>query len=553
MAKQILFNEEARANLKKGIDKLAHAVKMTLGPRGRSVVIEKGFGAPQVTVDGVTVAKELELEDKYENLGADLIKQAADKTNDDVGDGTSTAVIVAHAIMEAGEKAVREQNFNVIQLADELMSQTDSIIKGLEDQGEPINDSTKIEEVAALSAKDEVIGKLIAKVIEKVGADGVITTEDSNTINSDYEIVEGLKFDRGYISPYMVTNAEKMTSEFSDPYILITDKKISTIKEILPLLESLTNAGKKELVIIADDVDGEALATLVVNKLRGTLNTLALKAPGYGDRKKEQLEDIAIVTGGKLISEDVGIKLENASIDMLGRARRVISDKDNTTIIGGKGKKSDIEERVSQLRVQLEKTESSFDKEKLEERLGKLSGGIAVIRIGAPTESAQKELRQRVEDAIAATKAGMEEGIVPGGGIALSNIAIARAQKQKNSDDIKSHASAILLEALKAPLNAIVENSGLSPEEIIYEIEDERNRVQSDKAKKWRGFNAITNKVEDLKKAGIIDPLKVTKLAFTNAVSVASNYLTIGAAITDIPKKEEPSREAQGGMGDMGY
>jgi chaperonin GroEL len=554
MAKQILFSDDARASLKKGIDKLARAVKMTLGPRGRSVVIEKKYGSPQVTVDGVTVAREIELEDKYENLGADLIKQSADKTNDDVGDGTSTSLIIAHSIIERGEKAVREQNFNVIQLADELMSQTESIVKGLESQRESINDTKKIEEVASLSAKDTEIGKLIAKVIGKVGPDGIITTEDSNTIESDYEVVDGLRFDKGYISPYMVTNPEKMEAIFSDSYILITDKKISGIKEILPILEAVANSGKKDLVIIAEDVDGEALATLIVNKIRGTLNTLATKAPGFGDRKKEILEDIAIVTGGKVISEDVGLKLENTTIDMLGRARRIISNKDDTTIIGGKGKKKDIDERIDQLRAQIQKTESSFDKEKLEERLGKLSGGIAVIRVGAPTEIAQKELKQRVEDAVSATKAAIEEGIVPGGGIALANIALDRTLKQKDANDVKSHANSILLEALRAPFNSIVENSGESPEEILHELENERNRIQSDKAKKWLGFNAQSNTIEDLKKGGVIDPLKVTRTAFTNAVSVASNYLTIGAAVVEIPKKDESTNlGADGGMPPMGY
>jgi chaperonin GroEL len=554
MAKQIKFDDDARLALRGGIDKLASAVKMTLGPRGRSVVIEKGYGTPQVTVDGVTVAKDIELEDKYENLGADLIKQAADKTNDNVGDGTSTSVIITHAIIEEGEKAVKEKNFNVIQLADELMSGTDKIIDALEEQAEPIKDPAKIEEVAALSSKDDGIGKLISKVIGKVGKDGVITIEDSNTIHSDFEIVEGLQFDKGYISPYMITDTQKMDAVFEDPHILITDKKISSIKEILPILEALAGAGKKELVIIADDVDGEALATLVVNKLRGILNVLAVKAPGYGDRKKEQLEDIAMMTGAKVISEDVGIKLESADIGMLGKARRVISNKDNTTIVGGKGKKSDVEERVSQLRAQYEKSESSFDKEKLEERMGKLSGGVAVIKVGAPTESAQKELKQRVEDAVSATKAAMEEGIVPGGGIALAQISLAN-RKGAEGGHIKGHATKILMYALEAPLNAIIENSGMSPDKIKQEIEERRVKAKSESLRRWIGFNSATNKVEDLKKAGIIDPLKVTKVAFLNAVSVAANYLTIGAAITDIPKKEGGSMppDMGGGMPGMDY
>ena len=551
MSKQIIFHDDARVALKKGIDKLASAVKMTLGPRGRSVVIEKGYGAPQVTVDGVTVAKEIELEDKYENLGADLIKQAADKTNDNVGDGTTTSVIITHAIIENGENAVKEHGFNVIQLADELMSATHEIIKGLEAQAEPVKDVKKIEEVAALSAKDEEIGKLIAKVIGKVGKDGVITIEDSNTISNSFELTEGMKFDRGYVSHYMVTNPEKMQAEFENPYILITDTKISSIKDILPLLEALTSQGKKELVIIADDIEGEALATLVVNKLKGILNVLAIKAPGYGDRKKEMLADIAVTTGGQVISEDVGIKLESVTLDMLGRARKVITDKDNTTIVGGKGKKSNIEDRIEELKTQLEKTESSFDKEKLQERLGKLSGGVAVIKVGAPTESAQKELKQRVEDAVAATRAAMEEGIVPGGGIALANIAFAYGDK-KETKHLKQHTLTILREALRAPIIAIIENSGQIPNDIIAKIIAKKKTAGS-ATQDWIGYNAATNEIVDLKKAGIIDPLKVTKTALTNAVSVAANYLTIGAAITEIPKKENDVSPMGGGMPGMGY
>lgn len=553
MSKQIIFQDEARTSLKKGIDKLAQAVKMTLGPRGRSVVIEKGFGAPQVTVDGVTVAKEIELEDKYENLGADLIKQAADKTNDNVGDGTTTSVILTHSIIENGEQAVKEHGFNVIQLADELMNGTQEIIKGLEAQAEPVKDVKKIEEVAALSAKDDEIGKLIAKVIGKVGKDGVITIEDSNTVSNDFELTEGMKFDRGYISPYMITNTEKMQAEFENPYILITDQKIASIKDILPLLEAIANQGKKELVIIADDVEGEALATLVVNKLKGILNVLAVKAPGYGDRKKEMLEDIAITTGGQVVSEDVGIKLESATIDMLGRARRVLADKDNTTLVGGKGKKSDIEDRVEKIKTQIEKTESSFDKEKLQERLGKLSGGVAVIRVGAPTESAQKELKQRVEDAVAATRAAMEEGIVPGGGIALANLALSYEGK-KETKHLKHHALDILREALRAPILAIIENSGQVPNEVLAKVIEKKKNAGKN-TQDWIGYNAATNEIIDLKKAGIIDPLKVTKTALTNAVSVAANYLTIGAAITEIPKKEDdaPSMPGMGGMPGMGY
>ncbi len=530
MPKQIKFNEEARSALKKGIDKLADAVRMTLGPRGRAVVIEKGYGAPQVTFDGVTVAKEIELQDKYENLGADFIKQAAEKTNDNVGDGTSTAVVLAHAMIEEGEKTIKEKGFNVIHLAEELQHASKKVLSELEKQRELINDPKKVEEVATLSAKDENIGKLIAEVMQKIGSEGVVTVEDSNTIGNSYEMVEGLQFDRGYISPYMMTNPDKMEAILENPYILVTDQKISAINDLLPLLEKIIQSGKKELVIIADEVEGEALATLVVNKLRGIFNVLAVKAPGFGDRRKEMLQDVAVVTGAEFISEDVGRKLEGVNIESLGRARRVIANKDNTTIVGGEGDKDEINKRVAQIKAQLEKTDSEFDKEKLQERLGKLSGGVAVIKVGAPTESAQKELKQRVEDAVAATRAAMEEGIVPGGGIALFNIALANSE-----NSLSNEAVAILHKTLESPLRAIIVNSGESTEKVVQGIKSEQEKTGN----KWVGFNAVTNSIGDLKEAGIIDPLKVTKTAFINAVSVAGNYLTLGAAITDIPEKKE--------------
>jgi chaperonin GroEL len=530
MAKQIKFNEDARAAMKKGIDKLAEAVRMTLGPRGRAAVIEKSFGAPQVTFDGVTVAKEIELEDKYENLGAEFLKQAADKTNDNAGDGTSTAVVLAHALIEEGEKAIREKGFNVIQLAEELKKESMKVVRALEEQKEPINDAKKIEEVATLAAKDAEIGKLIAEVFGKVGREGVVTIDDSNTVGNSHEMVEGMQFDRGYVSPYMVTSQERMEAIIEDPVILVTDRKISSIQELLPLLEKLVQSGKKELVIVAEEVEGEALTTLILNKLRGVFSVLAVKAPGFGDRKKEMFQDIAVVTGASLISEDLGKKLENVGVDELGHAHRVVSDKDTTTIVGGKGDKKVIEERVKQLREQVKRTDSDYDKEKLNERLGKLAGGVAVIKVGAPTESAQKELKQRVEDAVAATRAAMEEGIVPGGGIALLNA------KHKigggSGDPVSDEAHRIIGSALEAPLTAIIANSGRSPGDVKKEIEGRKDA--------WAGFNATTNKVEDLKKAGIIDPLKVTKEALMNAISVAATYLTIGAAISEIPKKEPP-------------
>ncbi len=540
MAKQIKFNEDARASIKRGIDKLADAVKVTLGPRGRAVVIEKGYGAPQVTFDGVTVAKEIELEDKWENLGAEFIKQAADKTNDNVGDGTTTATILAHAMIDEGEKVIREKGFNVIQLAEELRKASGAVVHALESQRELINDNKKIKEVATLSAKDDEIGGLIATVMEKVGKEGIVTVDDSNTIGSSYELVEGMQFDRGYVSQYMVTNQEKMESVLEEPYVLVTDKKISSIQDILALLEKIVQSGKKELLIVADDVDGEALTTLIVNKLRGIFNVLAVKAPGFGDRKKEMLQDIATVTGASFISEELGKKFENTELADLGRARRAVSTKDVTTIVDGKGDKKDIEARVAQIKAQIKKTDSDFDREKLQERLGKLSNGVAVMKVGAPTESAQKELKQRVEDAVAATRAAMEEGIVPGGGIALLNVNQELFSKVTSDQTVKAAAVKILSRALESPVRAIIENSGESADRVIDELGKRNNEP-------WKGFNALTNKVMgDLREAGIIDPLKVTRAAFMNAVSVAANYLTIGAAVTNIPEKKEAM---PGGMG----
>ena len=540
MAKQIKFNEEARAAMKKGIDKLADAVRMTLGPRGRAAVIEKSYGAPQVTFDGVTVAKEIELEEKYENLGAEFVKQAAEKTNDNVGDGTTTAVVLTQVMIDEGEKAIREKGFNVIQLAEELKQGSAAIVRDLESQKEEINDNKKVEEVATLSAKDAEIGKLIAEVMTKIGKEGVVTIEDSNTIGNTYEMVEGLQFDRGYSSQYMITNQERMEAVLEDPYILVTDRKISAINDLLPLLEKIVQSGKKDLVIVAEDVEGEALATLVVNKLRGVFNVLAVKAPGFGDRRKEMLADIAIVTGAEFVSEDLGKKLENVDLNQLGHAHRVVSNKDATTIVGGKGEKKTIEDRVAQLKNQIKKTESEFDREKLQERLGKLSGGVAVIKVGAPTESAQKELKQRVEDAVAATRAAMEEGIVPGGGIALFNVVSFGDGKAKDESAVTAAARQILVRAMEAPVRAIAANSGESPDTIVSQL---KNRKPTEK---WTGFNAVKNEIGDLKEAGIIDPLKVTKTAFLNAISVASTYLTVGAAIVNLPEKKDA---APGGMG----
>jgi len=522
---------------------------MTLGPRGRAAVLEKSYGAPQVTFDGVTVAKEIELEDKYENLGAELIKQAADKTNDNVGDGTTTSVVLAHALMDEGEKAIREKGFNVIHLSEELMRHSKEIIKALEAQKEDINDGKKIEEVATLSAKDKEIGKLIAEVMGKVGKEGVVTIDDSNTIDNSFDVVEGMQFDRGYVSPYMITNQERMEAVLEDPYILVTDQKISSVNDFLPLLEKIVASGKKELVIIADDIEGEALATLVVNKLRGIFNVLAVKAPGFGDRKKEMLQDIATVTGATFISEEVGKKLDNAEIKDLGHAGRVVSDKDTTIIVDGKGDKKAIDDRVAQIKAQIKNTDSDFDKEKLQERLGKLSGGVAVIKVGAPTESAQKELKQRVEDAVSATRAAMAEGIVPGGGIALFNVCLDKfADIKGDYGTVEDAAKAILKHALEAPISAIAANSGESPERVMKDVKEKKGTDKNP----WIGFNADKNEVGNLKEFGIIDPLKVTKTAFINALSVASNYLVIGTAVTEIPKKDDSGPAMPPGMGGMG-
>src|SRR3989338_1670697 len=542
MAKDIKFDKEAREAIKKGMDKLARSVIMTLGPRGRSVAIERSYGAPQVTFDGVSVAKEIELEDKYENLGAQFLKQAADKTADNVGDGTTTSVVLAHSMISEGERVISEKGFNVIKLAEELNKASQAVIAELDKQKELTDDNKKIEEVASISSKDKEVGKLIAEVMEKVGKDGVVTVDDSNAIGNSYEVVEGMQFDRGYISAYMITDQERMEAVLENPYILVTDEKITSINDLLPLLEKVIKGGKKNMVIIAEDVEGEALATLVVNKLRGVFNVLAVKAPGFGDRRKEMLQDIATVTGAELISEDIGKKLETTDVTSLGSAAKVVADKDNTTIVGGVGNADDIAKRVSQLKSQHEKSESDFDKEKLQERIGKLSGGVAVIKIGAATETAQKELKDRVEDAVHATKAAMEDGIVPGGGIALFN---SRGFEYVNAEDkeVGDAARVIIEKAIMAPLEAIIENSGGSDKSIR---ELEKAKESGDL---WTGFNAFSNKIDNLKEAGIIDPLKVVKTAFTNAVSVASNYLTLGAAIVEIPKEESSMGGMPPGMG----
>ena len=532
----------------RGVDILAEAVKLTLGPRGRNVVLDKSFGAPQITNDGVTIAKEVELEDKFENMGAELLKEAASKTNDAVGDGTTTSVVLAQAMIREGLKYAAA-GVNAVGLRMALEEAQEEIVKELQKIAKPIKEKEEIVQVATISAESEELGKIIAEAIEKVGKDGAVTVEESQGIGIEKEIVEGMQFDRGYVSPYMMTNAERMEAVMEDPSILLTDKKISSIQTILPLLEKLARSGKKELVIIAEDVDGDALATLVVNRLRGAFAALAVKAPGFGDRRKEMLEDIAVLTGAKVISEDIGLKLENVEIEMLGHARRVVADKDNTTIVGGKGKKDTIEKRIAQIRAQKEKSNSEYDKEKLQERLAKLAGGVAVIKVGAATETEMKYIKLKIEDAVAATKAALAEGIVPGGGMALFKAATTVSDRWKRrADGTTDHASpeyqaayAILLNALEEPLAQIAANAGKRAGEIATRI---REKIGGD-GKSNAGYDARRDTiVSDMIKEGIIDPVRVTRMALENAVSVAAMFLTTEAAIAELPKKEERSAPA---------
>jgi len=534
MAKQILFNEKARMALKRGVDKLANAVKVTLGPRGRAVVLEKSYGAPVITHDGVTIAKEIELEDKVENIGAELVKEVASKTNDVAGDGTTTATLLAQVFVREGLKNVASGT-DPVRIHHGMKNAYEVALESLKKLSKKISSREEVAQVATISARDEGIGSLIAEVIDKVGKDGVVTVEQSQTLGLSKEIVEGMQFDRGYISPYMVTNSERMEAVLEEPYILVTDKKISAINELLPLLEKLVQSGKKELVIIAEDVEGEALATLVVNKLRGIFNVLAVKSPGFGDRRKEMLQDIAAVTGAEFISEDVGRKLESIDVTVLGQAHRVIANKDFTTIVGGKGSKTEIDARIHQIKAQLAKVESDFDKEKLQERLGKLSGGVAVIKVGAATEVEQKEKQHRIEDAVSATKAAIEEGIVAGGGVAFvrASAAVEELMAKLSKDQLPEIVGAkIVLEGLRAPLQQIAENAGNDGAVVL-------NKVLA--GKDDYGFNAATGQYENLIKAGIVDPTKVTRTALQNAVSVASLLLITEAVVADIPKKEEKS------------
>ncbi|MBI2476425.1 MAG: chaperonin GroEL [Candidatus Taylorbacteria bacterium] len=540
MAKQILYNEQARKALKFGVDKVADAVKITIGPRGRNVVLDKGYGGPTITNDGVSIAKEITLKDKFENMGAEIVKEVAQKTNDFAGDGTTTSVILTQAIVALGMKTT-SMGVNAMGIRFGIERAAEQVLKALKDMGKPIKTKDEIRQVASIAAESEDIGKIIADTIDKVGKDGVVTVEESQSFGVESEIAQGLEFDKGYVSPYMITDAERMEAKFDDPSILITDKKISGVKEILPLLEKLAQTGKKELVIIAEDVEGEALATFVVNKLRGGFNVLAVKAPGYGDRKKEMLEDIAVTVGAKVISEEVGIKFENAALGMLGRAHRVIATKDDTVIVGGKGKKAEIETRLAQLRKQRSMTESKYDIEKLDERIAKLSGGVAVIKVGAATETEMKYLKLKIEDAVNATKAAIAEGIVAGGGVALIKAAEKvsawfQAEKTKAKDSMTKEFEVgftIVLKALEAPLKQIAVNAGKDDGSVIVEA------VR--KGKGNLGYDALKDEMAaDMIASGIIDPVKVTRAGVQNAASAAAILLTTEAAVAEEPKEENP-------------
>src|SRR5512134_1990267 len=538
MPKQLYFNEEARRALKRGVDIVAEAVKTTLGPRGRNVAIDKKFGAPTVTHDGVTVAKEIELKDAFENMGARLLVEVATKTNDVAGDGTTTATVLAQAIVTEGLKMVAA-GANPMLLKRGLDKGVDAIVAELKSLAKPVRDRADIAHVAAISAADSEIGDLIAEVMEKVGKDGVITVEESKGIAFETEYTEGMQIDRGYISPYFVTNAERMEAELEEPYILITDKKISAIQDILPVLEKVLQV-TKNFVIIAEDIDGEALATLVVNKMRGTINALAIKAPGFGDRRKAMLQDMAILTGGTVISEEIGRKLDSATIEDLGRARRVVSDKDNTTFIEGRGDEQAIRARIEQIRAQTETTTSDFDREKLQERLAKLAGGVAVLKVGAATEPELKEKKHRVEDALSTARSAVEEGIVPGGGVALLNALSALDQVQTSNDDEKFGVQ-ILKRALEEPMRILARNAGEDGAVII----DTVRRNQQSSGDPTYGYNVLTGEFGSMLAQGVVDPVKVTRSAVQNAVSIAGLLLTTEALIADLP---EASSAGGGGM-----
>jgi len=544
-AKQLVFSEDARRRLQQGIDVVANAVGTTLGPKGRNVALDRKFGSPTITHDGVTVAKEIELEDPFANMGAQLLKEAATKTNDIAGDGTTTSTVLAHAIVTEGLKNLAA-GANPMRLKLGISQGVETVVAALRKMSQKIETKEEIASVATNSAADPEIGKLISDVMDKVGKDGVITVEESKSLQFETEYVEGMQFDRGYISAYFITDPEHMEAVIPDPYILIYDKKISAAQDIVPVLEKLVQIGKRDLVIIAEDIDGEALATLVLNKLRGMLNVLAVKAPGFGDRRKAMMQDIAALTGGQVISEETGRKLETTTLTDLGKAEKVVTDKDNTTIVGGKGDSAQIKGRIEQIRVEIDKSTSDYDKEKLQERLAKLSGGVAIIRVGAATETELKEKKHRVEDALSATRAAIEEGIVPGGEIVFIN-AVAALDKVKMTGDDETIGVAIVRKALEAPIRKLAENAGQDGAVIIENV----RRLAKEQGNKHLGYNVITGEYCDMLKVGVIDPLKVVRGALENAASIAAMILTTECLITDIPEKEKPA-PGGGGGGDMG-
>ncbi len=542
MAKQMIYDAEARQALKAGLDALANAVKVTLGPKGRNVAIDRGYGAPTVTKDGVTVAKEVELDDKFQNLGANLVKEAASKTNDVAGDGTTTATVLAQAMVAEGFKNITA-GANPLAVKRGIDLAVEAVVKELKDKiSKPVSGSS-IEQVASISANDAEIGKTIAQAMEKMGQDGVITVEESQSFGVETEVVTGMRIDKGYASPYMVTNSDRMEAEYAEPFVLVTDKKISSVQDILPTLEKVVQTGRKDIVIVCDDVEGEALTTFVLNKIRGTFHALAVKAPGFGDRRKEMLQDIAIVTGATLITEETGRKLDSVQLEDLGSARKVVATKDHTTFVDGKGAKDAIQARAAQIRKTIEATDSEFDREKLQERLAKLAGGVGVIRVGAATEVEMKERKHRIEDAVAATKAAVEEGIVPGGGVALLR-ALKALECVKAEGDV-AVGVALVRKALEAPVRIIAENAGKDGSVVAEEVK---------KRSGGEGYNAAKDVYEDLSAAGVVDPTKVTRTALQNAASVAGMFLATECVITDKPKKEAPAdSHGHGGGMDMGY
>ncbi len=540
-AKEVKFAVDARDRMLRGVEILADAVKVTLGPKGRNVILDKSFGAPRITKDGVTVAKEIELEDKFENMGAQMVREVAQKTNDLAGDGTTTATVLAAAIVKEGAKSVAA-GMNPMDLKRGIDIAVAAVVKDIEKRAKPVGSSAEVAQVGTISSNgDATIGKMIAQAMQKVGNEGVITVEEAKAMETDVEIVEGMQFDRGYISPYFITNAEKMIAELEDAYILLHEKKLSGLQAMLPLLEAVVQTGKP-LLILSEDVEGEAIATLVVNKLRGGLKVAAVKAPGFGDRRKAMLEDIAILTGGQLISEDLGIKLENVTTAMLGRAKKIVIEKEKTTIVHGAGKKADIEARVNQIKAQIEETTSDYDKEKLQERLAKLAGGVAVIRVGGATEIEVKEKKDRVEDALNATRAAVEEGIVPGGGVALLRAKKAVGKLSNENPDVQAGIN-IVLKALEAPIRQIAENAGVEGSIVVGKILDENSETY--------GFDAQDEKYVDMIKAGIIDPAKVVRTALQDAGSVAGLLVTTEAMVAELPKEPAPAMPG-GGMGGMG-